>query len=168
MARGLTVRGWVASSPVVRVVSTAWVLLLGCRAHLGVAPAEVGYRGVEVTAAVAEPEVGDELRASLGAALAARSALDEAGGVLGAEVLDADLAPASRFGETVLYRATVRVRFRAGGRTHDVLVERDVADPGSAEGAVILRAALLRSLLDEAAALGVAWAAGLPPDPAAR
>lgn len=151
-----------------RVVSTACVLLLGCRAHLGVAPVEAHYRGVEVRSAVAEADVGDDLQAALGAALTARAAMDEAGGVLTAEVLDADLTPASRFGEAPLYRATLRVRFGADGRTHEVLVERDVTDPGSAQAAVTLRPALLRALVDEAAVLGVAWAAGLPPDPAPR
>lgn len=151
-----------------RVVSTACVLLLGCRAHLGVAPTEARYRGVEVRAAVAEADVGDDLRAALGAALAARAAMDDAGGLLTAEVLDADLSPASRFGETLLYRASLRVRFGAGGQTHEVRVERDIADPGSAEAAVTLRPTLLRALVDEAAGMGVAWAAGLPPDPAPR
>lgn len=151
-----------------RVVSTACALLLGCRAHLGVAPTEALYRGVEVRSVVAEAEVGDDLRVAVGAALVALAALDEAGGLLTAEVLDADLTPAARFGDSPLYRASVRVRFGAGGQTHEVVVERDVADPGSAEAAATLRPTLLRALVDEAARMGVAWAATLPPAPTPR
>ena len=135
-------------------MSTLLWWFAGCTLHLGTVPS-AGFSVAEVAAPVAEPGVGDAVRAAVGQALAERRAT-------GAEPLTltverADWRPGRRSGAVVIYAATLTVRFAAAGRERRVTASTEVPDPGTAAAAVGVRAAAFAELARRAADEGVTW-----------
>ena len=110
-----------------------------------------------VGAAVAEPGVGDAVRAALLEGLAARGALDPAGSPLVVEVRSADWLPSRRSGETLIYDARLVVRVTAGGASRDAWALQAVPDPGVAAAVPELRARVFVELSQQVAQELAAW-----------
>jgi len=135
-------------------VSTIFLLLAAC-VHLGTVPVGEGWNVVAAHAPVVEPGVDEAVRGAVVQALAARQAAGPA--PLHVWVERADWRPGRRTGDTVIYDATLAVRFVAGARERTVTASRPVPDPGTAGAAVEVRAAAFLALARQAADEGVAW-----------
>ncbi len=133
------------------------LLLLACSLHFGVAPAAHRWSVPEVVAAVAEPGVGDAVRAALLDGLSARGALDPAAPALRVEVRAADWLPSRRSGTTLLYDARLQVRITAGAQVRDAWAQQSVVDPGVAAAVPELRARVFATLAREVADELSAW-----------
>lgn len=153
-----------------------WLLvagLAGCVIHAGVAPSTAQYAEVEVTGTVAEPGIVEALGASVEDALARAGAWAPGAAdpvvvpvvvpqvlPVVVDVVAAHLDPWRRGEGGLLYRARLVIHVEAGPRARTFVVEREVADPGSASAAVGARAAVFRDLAGEAAERAAAWLAG--------
>lgn len=149
-----------------------WLLvagLAGCVIHAGVAPSTAHYGAVEVTGRVAEPGIVEGVGASVEDALARAGAWAPGSAdpavvpqvlPVVVDVVAAHLDPWRRGEGGLLYRARLVIHVEAGPRARTFVVEREVADPGSASAAVGARAAVFRDLAGEAAERAAAWLAG--------
>lgn len=133
------------------------LLLSACAVHLGVAPALHRWSVPGVSAAVAEPGVGDAVRAALIEGLAARGALDPGGSPLVVEVRSADWLPSRRSGDTLVYDARLVVRVTAGATSREAWAVQSVPDPGVAAAVPELRARVFVTLSQEVAQELAAW-----------
>lgn len=149
-------------------LSTVILLVVGCSVHVGVLPITGTWAVSAVEAPVAEPDVDAWTRDAVASALAARGALDPAGGALRVTVRDAAYTPSRRAGDVLLYEARLTLEMEAAGRTVTRTRAWTVRDPGDAASARSQREASLRTLATQVAedcitALLATPAAALPP-----
>lgn len=134
----------------------------GCRVHLGVAPPVARFADVAVEAPVTDEELGEALRAAVGAELVARGAREAGAPTLRVVVEDAALTPFQRLSGGLVYRVALTAELRCADARRRVTITREVADPGSAGDAARLRPDALRAAAADLAAVGVAWAVAEP------
>ena len=112
-------------------------------------------RGVD--APVAEADLDAWVAEAATSALAARGALDPAGGALHITVTEAAWLPTRRSDEAVLYEAKLTLRVTAGAREATRTRTWSAAEPGNAAGARALREDTFRMLARLAADDAIAW-----------
>ena len=139
------------------LLSTIVVALVGCAVHVGTPPVAAPYAVGVVTAPVAEPGIDALLSAGLRRALAARGAYDPSAPPVAVTVVTAELVPARRAGDTLVYEGRLVVRFECGDRAWTATRSRALADPGSAAAARDTRDALFAALAEQVAEDGVSW-----------
>ena len=137
--------------------TAACFMLIGCSMHLGVPPASRLYEAVEVVSTAVEPGLEHMLRAGVLDGLAARDALAGEGEAVAMTVESTTWAPSSRGTASVIYEATLTVRFSSGGRTERFSRSARTNAYASAADAEADRPRLFAGLCEEVAALGVLW-----------